>query len=65
MSNEQIDLNANTGDTLYNIRSGFMTRSTGIAGTHSHTITIQNKGKGIKHENRMPYESVIRWYRTA
>lgn len=33
--------------------------------THSHDITIGNTGGGNGHENRMPYEAVVRWKRTA
>ena len=33
--------------------------------TGSHTHTIASTGKGQKHENRMPYEAVQRWRRTA
>lgn len=32
---------------------------------HSHNITIGNTGNNAPHENRMPYEAVQRWRRTA
>lgn len=32
---------------------------------HSHNITIGNTGNNAPHENRMPYEVVQRWKRTA
>ena len=32
---------------------------------HSHTISITDTGNNQYHENRMPYESVRRWKRTA
>lgn len=32
---------------------------------HSHNITIGNTGSDASHENRMPYEAVQRWVRTA
>lgn len=37
---------------------------TGYAGDHWHTISIGQTGGNVKHENRMPYETVIRWKRT-
>lgn len=32
---------------------------------HNHNITIGNTGNNASHENRMPYEAVQRWRRTA
>lgn len=32
---------------------------------HNHDITIGNTGSNASHENRMPYEAVQRWVRTA
>ena len=32
---------------------------------HSHNITIGNTGNNAPHENRMPYDAVQRWRRTA
>ena len=36
-----------------------------IDASHSHILSINNTGGNIKHENRMPYEVVHRWKRTA
>lgn len=36
-----------------------------IDASHSHVLSINNTGSNIKHENRMPYEVVHRWKRTA
>lgn len=33
--------------------------------SHAHTVTVKATGTGKKHENRMPFEAVIRWKRTA
>lgn len=33
--------------------------------THAHSASISATGGNVKHENRMPYETVIRWKRTA
>lgn len=37
----------------------------GTAGNHQHTITISGTGGNESHENRMPYEVINRWKRTA
>ena len=37
----------------------------GFAGDHSHTVSIGSTGGSKKHENRLPYEAVNRWKRTA
>ena len=34
------------------------------AGAHSLSASIERTGGNFKHENRMPYETVIRWKRT-
>ena len=44
---------------------GYNTGSVHADATHSHDITIGNTGGGNGHENRMPYEAVVRWKRTA
>ena len=40
-------------------------RSTTNAGAHSLSASIALTGSNFKHENRMPYEVVSRWKRTA
>lgn len=37
---------------------------TSDAGAHSLSASIEPTGSNFKHENRMPYETVIRWKRT-
>ena len=48
---------------------GYGDRSTGYdtstAGTHSHTITIENTGSNRYHNNMQPYLSVYIWKRIA
>ena len=39
--------------------------NTSTDGEHSHTLSIQPIGENLKHENRQPYEVIIRWRRTA
>lgn len=36
-----------------------------INASHGHELSINSNGGNAKHENRMPYETVIRWKRTA
>ncbi|MBM6701069.1 hypothetical protein H6A05_01835 [Megasphaera elsdenii] len=43
----------------------FKTAKTREDGEHSHTITVGEAGNNQPHENRMPYEAVHRWKRTA
>ena len=38
---------------------------TGNAGNHTHVATISNVGGNQEHENRQPFEVVLRWKRTA
>ena len=40
------------------------TVSTNDAGSHVHTITIAKTGGNVPHENRQPYQVVVRWKRT-
>lgn len=37
----------------------------GYSGNHSHTIQTNSTGSGMGHENRMPYQVINRWKRTA
>lgn len=39
--------------------------ASGTAGNHQHTITISGTGGNESHENRMPYQVINRWKRTA
>lgn len=39
--------------------------NTSTDGEHSHTLSIQPIGENLKHENRQPYQVIIRWRRTA
>ena len=43
----------------------FKKAKTSEDGAHSHTITVGEAGNSQPHENRMPYEVVHRWKRTA
>ena len=38
---------------------------TGVAGMHTHTVTIASTGGDVAHENRQPFEVVHRWKRTV
>lgn len=53
----------------YHIRGTVDTNSggsaSGTAGNHQHTITISGTGGNESHENRMPYQVINRWKRTA
>lgn len=62
------------GYTDQNWRNGFFDRaangkgagfSSDSAGGHSHSVSINSTGKGMRHENRQPYQVVSRWYRSA
>lgn len=64
-SGEHLDLSPNTGDTLYDIRSGYITRVTANAGNHKHIVTINNTGGNQPHNNMQPYLAVYMWKRTA
>ena len=39
--------------------------NTSTDGEHSHTLSIQPIGENLKHENRQPYQVILRWRRTA
>lgn len=39
--------------------------NTGAAGSHSHTITVNNTGSNTAHNNIQPYLAVYYWQRTA
>lgn len=39
--------------------------NTGAAGSHSHTITVNNTGSNTGHNNIQPYLAVYYWQRTA
>lgn len=41
------------------------TRYTDSSGNHVHTISISSNGGNQRHENRMPYQVINRWKRTA
>ena len=41
------------------------TRYTDSSGDHVHTISISSNGGNQRHENRMPYQVINRWKRTA
>ena len=38
---------------------------TSSAGFHTHTVTINNTGGNLAHENRMPYQAINRWKRVS
>lgn len=38
--------------------------STSVSGNHSHTVSISNSGGNKPHENRQPYQVIMRWLRT-
>lgn len=38
---------------------------TSSAGSHTHTVTINNTGGNLAHENRMPYQAINRWKRVS
>ena len=65
ISGEHLDLSPNTGDTLYDIRYGYITRVTANAGNHAHIVTINNTGGNQPHNNMQPYLAVYMWKRTA
>ena len=65
ISGEHLDLSPNTGDTLYNIRSGYITRVTANAGNHAHIVTINNTGGNQPHNNMQPYLAVYMWKRIS
>lgn len=50
-------------NSLFDTNSGGST--SGTAGNHQHTITISGTGGNESHENRMPYQVINRWKRTA
>lgn len=56
--------NEGTGTGYYQGEPG-NTTTTEMAGAHAHTATIGNTGENASHENRPPFEAVIRWKRTA
>ena len=46
-------------------RNDFCGRNLHIEASHNHSATISTAGNSQPHENRMPYEVVHRWKRTA
>ena len=47
------------------MRKNFKQYDTGAAGSHSHTITVNNMGSDTAHNNIQPYLAVYYWQRTA
>lgn len=45
--------------------SGNYNVQTSLAGSHSHTVTVNSNGSGTAHNNIMPYLSVYCFKRTA
>ena len=54
-----------SGDTHGGSNGNSTPKKITINATHSHTFTTSSVGSNAPHENRMPYEVVHRWKRTA
>lgn len=52
-----VGTNGNTGSS-YKLCSDVSGGTTSSAGAHAHTISMENTGGGLAHENRMPYMSL-------
>jgi len=52
-----------SGGSYYGANSG-QTDNTSSSGNHAHTISMDNTGGGLAHENRMPYIAEPWWIKT-
>ena len=58
-----VGTNGNTGSS-YKLCSDASGGTTSPAGAHEHTISMENTGGGLAHENRMPYIAEPWWIKT-